>query len=497
MQHILKISVLTITVVFLFSPFFSSGYTEQENPLTKAIQLFDKRKFPEAEPAFKKLLDENPNDFMVNYFYGACRTENGHYSDQDLQYLMKASKEVYPIDIDYYFGVQYHAKSDWTKAFSYYNNYKKVATAEEQNRVNLSQRIEQCTNRINPFITEAEITKNDTVLTEVSYVDTLTNEGIIITVATIQGNKTSDNQAIAPAAIISETAIATDSINSTLNEDSLQIEDVSEEKPAELTITENTPLNIPVQEPVINFNINSEITYLFTSNFKTTEGSQSYNDGIGKQTELDKLNLRTEILREQYSKSKTRVEKDSLGQLIVQLENNGYSLNSQARKLFLQAKTSENNYWQNAPEDEKEKFITEINQAVEAIAIENSKEKVTPVTDILLSPLLVEDAPVQKPTQESKNTGIVYKIQLGAYSKGIPNSMKPVFKKITMIRKVETYTDEKGVVVYTTGNLTRFEDAQVMLTQVKQEGVKDAIIAAYFNGKRITLEQAKETEKQK
>ncbi len=497
MQHILKISVLTIVVVFLFSPFISLGKTEQENPLTKAIQLFDKRKFSEAETAFKKLLDEKPNDFMINYFYGACRTENGHYSDQDLQYLLKASKEVYPIDIDYYFGVQHHAKSDWTKALSYYNNYKKVATEEEQNRVNLGQKIEQCTNRINPFFTESAKNVTDSVFTEVEYIDSTTNDAIIATVVTVQDNSQSGNPEIVPAAIAAEVVAFVDTGKIVNTEDSTNSENIAVENQEELLTQENAPVNVSVQEPVINFNINSEITYLFASNFRTSEGAKGYNEGIAKQAELDKLNLRTEILREQYSKSKTRTEKDSLGQLIIQLENDGYNLNSQVRKIFLQTKTAENNYWQNAPESEKENFIAEINQAAETLAKENSKEKVTPVTDILLSPLLVEDAPVQKPAQEPKNTGIVYKIQLGAYSKGIPNSMKPVFKKITMIRKVETYTDEKGVVVYTTGNLSRFEDAQLMLTQVKQEGVKDAIIAAYLNGKRITLEKAKETEKQK
>jgi hypothetical protein len=497
MQHFSKISFLTITIVFLFSPFFSLGFAKQENPLTKAIQLFDKRKFSEAEPAFKKLIDEKPDDFMINYFYGACRTENGHYSAQDLQYLLKASKEVYPIDIDYYFGVQYHAKTDWTKALSYYNNYKKVATAEEQSRVNLSQKIEQCNNRINPFILEAEITNSDTILTEVAFVDTVANEAVIATVASVQENKDAENQAIAPAAIISEAFASVDSLNNSPAYDSLQAEAVSEEKVKELNVSEKTSEELAIREPVINFNINSEITYLFISNFKTSDGTVNFNDATSKQAELEKINLRTDILREQYSKAKTRAEKDSLGQLIVQLENDSYNTSSEVKKLFLQAKNAENTYWQSASEDEKEKFITELNSAAEKIAAGNSTEKVTPVTDILLSPLLVEDAPVQKPAQEPKNTGVTYKIQLGAYSKGIPNSMKPVFKKITMIRKVETYADEKGVVVYTTGNLTRYEDAQIMLTQVKQEGVKDATIAAYLNGKRITLEQAKETEKQK
>jgi hypothetical protein len=36
-----------------------------------------------------------------------------------------------------------------------------------------------------------------------------------------------------------------------------------------------------------------------------------------------------------------------------------------------------------------------------------------------------------------------------------------------------------------------------MQNQIRQEGIKDPIIAVYLNGKRITLEQAKELEKEK
>jgi hypothetical protein len=50
------------------------------------------------------------------------------------------------------------------------------------------------------------------------------------------------------------------------------------------------------------------------------------------------------------------------------------------------------------------------------------------------------------------------------------------------------------VVVYTTGNLTNLEDAEKMRNQIKQEGVQDAIVAPYFNEKRIPLEQAKQIE---
>ena len=115
----------------------------------------------------------------------------------------------------------------------------------------------------------------------------------------------------------------------------------------------------------------------------------------------------------------------------------------------------------------------------------------------LIPPVIQDEKPMVRPASKPKSSGITYKIQIGAYSRGIPNNMKSVFSKISVIRKVENYTDEKGVVVYTTGNLISYEDAVIMQKQVQQEGIKDAIIAAYLNGKRITLEQAKEIEKEK
>jgi len=110
---------------------------------------------------------------------------------------------------------------------------------------------------------------------------------------------------------------------------------------------------------------------------------------------------------------------------------------------------------------------------------------------------LVEKDEVKREKPTANTSGIIYKIQIGAYSRGIPNNQKQAFNKISVIRKVENYTDANGIVVYTTGNLTNYEDAVQMQNQIRQEGIKDPIIAAYLNGKRITLEQAKETENKK
>ena len=252
-------------------------------------------------------------------------------------------------------------------------------------------------------------------------------------------------------------------------------------------------------EELINFNINNEITYLFLSNFKTEEGKIYFKEGNQKQTELNEVIKETEFLREKYSTSKSRTEKDSIGQQILALENQTYELKGIVIQMFLQAKTAENGYWQNASPDETERFISELNAAVTELnnknAIKSEPETANP--ELIISPVLVEKEEVKSEKPAAKTSGIIYKIQIGAYSRGIPNNQKQAFNKISVIRKVENYTDANGVVVYTTGNLTNYEDAVQMQNQVRQEGIKDPIIAAYLNGKRITLEQAKETENKK
>lgn len=477
---------LTILINFLFVPFGSRGWSFQENPLTKAIQLFDKEKYAEAETLFKEILDKRPDDFMVNYFYGACRTENGHFGEDDLNYLVKASKEVNPLNIDYYLAVQYHAKNQWEKALAYYKLYNSVASANEQEKVGLALKMEQCANHVNPFVIakdeviggdlEISVNKKDEATSTVNLdskpinVDSL-NAKIQDTVS-LHGNEL-------------EMAILADS--------SMQVEEAKPDSLPALEISKMTTIEeiktIPVNEQ-IKFSVNNEITYLSVSNFKTDEGKNYFEEGSLTDNKLQKVLIRTEILREKYKSSQSRAEKDSIGQVILSLEGEAYDLKKSITQFFIQAKNAENSYWSNATSEETESFIKEMNAASKKIN-EAKNNNTIENQDIIIPPILVQDEEVKNETAKS-SSGITYRIQLGAYSRGIPNSQKAIFNKISILRKVENYTDENGVVVYTTGNLTNYDDAVEMQKQVKQEGIKDPIIAAYLNGKRITLEKAKE-----
>lgn len=485
----------------MFAPFLHGSATFQENPLTKAIQLFDREKFSEAEPIFKSILDQRPDDFMVNYFYGACRTENGHYSDEDLNYLVKASKEVTPLNIDYYFAIQYHAKNQWDKAFVYYKLYRDIANDKEEEKVNLSQKMEQCENHINPFA-ETQKTEENQVVPVVS--------DVVATSAIPEPDKSEGNNPTVLTSVTIDTTLG-ETLKKTIETvDSLEV--ASENDSSEKVI--QTEDSIKVAEPVLNqpavttlfiqtderieFNINSLITYLKISNFKTADGEIYFKEGNEKQAELDGIIKETENLRTRYSESESKVEKDSIGLKILDLENKSYELKGVVNQLFMQSKTAENAYWQAATPAETEYFIKELNAVLEEDKKNENKPPtfVDPVT-MNLTPEVIDGKETEPSAAKENTAGISYKIQIGAFSRGIPNNLKPVFNKISLIRKVENYTDEKGVVVYTTGNLTNYDDAVVMQNQVRQEGIKDPIIAAYLNGKRITLEQAKETEKKK
>jgi tetratricopeptide (TPR) repeat protein len=146
--------ILTLITASLFMAGYISRGASQDNTAQKAFQLFDSRQFTEAEPYFKKLLGEKPDLAMLNYYYGACRTENGFYSEQDINYLTKANQEGVPAKIDYYLGVQNQALGNWNQAIRHYNRFRANSSEAEHTGLMLAERIQQCFDHENPFITD-------------------------------------------------------------------------------------------------------------------------------------------------------------------------------------------------------------------------------------------------------------------------------------------------------------------------------------------------------
>jgi hypothetical protein len=93
------------------------------------------------------------------------------------------------------------------------------------------------------------------------------------------------------------------------------------------------------------------------------------------------------------------------------------------------------------------------------------------------------------PTDSVLPEGILYRIQLGVYSKplayDIIGGLHPVSAE---------YLAEGKAIKYYVGLFNRFNDADAALIKVKATGFKEAFILAYFNKKKIPLERAKELE---
>jgi hypothetical protein len=456
-----KIHSNIILLLILIAPVLA---VSQEAGLTKAIALFDKGKFAEAEPIFAEILADKPTDFMVNYFYAACRTESNHFTNADLECLITANEEVSPININYYFGVQYHARSNWERALKYYNRYKTSATEEDITEKKVLEKIQQCYDKINPY--------EEFIIAE--------NTDTIIPVVAAE--------------------VAVDDVepgDSVLTADSLNLAGETVPVAVGVAVAEKAAEPEKPKGEEILFVINSKITYTNTEQFKTEEGKSFYEKGSAKQQELETNITETDKLRKKYAAAKTRYEKKTIGEQILANENSVYGLKEEASEFLIKAQTTENEYWQNAPAEEIAAFIEEQNRVEEEeiiVADTTATDTLTNDTTGLIDPLvLLVGNENSGAATEPDNNDLVYKIQLGTYRR-LPNYVKKLYDKLSLFRKIDTYSDENGIVVYTTGNLTNYEDAVKMKNQVKQEGVKDAKIAPYFKGKRITLEKAKELE---
>lgn len=90
--------------------------------------------------------------------------------------------------------------------------------------------------------------------------------------------------------------------------------------------------------------------------------------------------------------------------------------------------------------------------------------------------------PVDVPMPE----GLVYKVQVGAYRKPIPQDL---FKGFAPLRGEKL---DNGITRYTAGVFVGFSDADQAKSSIRQIGYRDAFVVAYYNGKRISLTDARE-----
>ena len=88
------------------------------------------------------------------------------------------------------------------------------------------------------------------------------------------------------------------------------------------------------------------------------------------------------------------------------------------------------------------------------------------------------------------DSGIVFKVQIGAFNDEVPIEIANKFLKIAK-RGIKNYKDNSGLTIYTVGNLKTYDEANVLKNEVVAESLTDAFIVAYRNGEKIPVEEAR------
>ncbi len=248
----------------------------------------------------------------------------------------------------------------------------------------------------------------------------------------------------------------------------------------------------------IDFQVNSEISYLSFRHFVKPEAKKAFFNAWIKELELKKLSAHTDSLRKVYSQAPDNM-KEQIASVILKNERQTILLNEEIPALYQNARETEDNYWKTATEEALTSFrskLSNFKDSIDQIAQkkqEDARKNVETSTDTLT--LQMEQTKAAEAKTEI-NPEIVYKIQIGAFKGKIPEPSNKLIKKLSVIRKVENYVDDKGVKVFTTGNLRTYQEAVTLQNQVKQEGVKSPVVAAYHMGKRITVAEAKKLNKE-
>ena len=92
----------------------------------------------------------------------------------------------------------------------------------------------------------------------------------------------------------------------------------------------------------------------------------------------------------------------------------------------------------------------------------------------------VQPIPVDVPLPE----GLVYTVQVGAFRNPIPQDL---FKGISPLFGEKT---PMGFIRYTAGTFRSFKAAAIAKDKIRQMGYPDAFVVPYYNGKRISMDQA-------
>lgn len=468
---------VSIIVCILFT-INTSGQNDNE----KAIILFESKNYSEALPFFKEAYDLLPENKNLSYFLGVCLVETQNYSTEVTRLLMNASKGDVPLNVNFYLAKNYHALNKFELASAYYQMFRNNGKSKEIKETKVKDLISMASKRINPF-EKRDLNINNTSEQLNNYNDSI-NSNVNLN-ANPEINSASYPDSTIPSAF------------------QVENETTKEINPIENFDTLSFSIQDALKDSVINFNISSDISYMTFNQFKTNFGKMYFIEGWNNSFDLsEKINM-TDDLRKKYETTESYKEKTEISTKVLELEKEIYELKKAIDLQYNKSREAESHYWLNKEMSEILKLKKEndsiINAEIERIRniTKSENDEFEKVDSIALIETNKTDSTIIKPdihdNEERKYSNeIIYKIQIGAFKTELPPASKALFKKLSVLRKIDNYTDEKGVTFYTIGEVDNFKDAVKLQDQIRKESVKDAFIIIFKDGKKLSFSEAKQ-----
>ena len=493
-KNLYRIFMLTICAGFFLPVYGSGNFPAPQDQRETAISLFREGQYEKALPLFSKLNYDFPYDFLLKYFTGACLVETGDYGVEAEKNLILASSKDVPARVFYYLGKLYHARGSWNSAQRFYNRFVNNSDTLQVRELKIEMLSDLCYRQVNPFAPAGDA-------------ETASRETLKEPDAPVAGIP--DTNPLPPAETVAPDQPETEAVPASIPGSSQPLPQPSPEMrdtlflhsdiavaeqpvPDQLVPAQSLPEEMPAPPEFIHFRINEKVVYLVEDMFQEEEALKEFGLAEKHKSELDSLLGELEIMRKHYHEAMNPMLRDSLAVVIRKAESLTLVMKGEVDAHFRRAASLENEWWKDADFSVYQSFV-QIRDSVEKLRITPPPPVVLPEMVMVqaLADTIPEGDPVEEQEAETETPDdedtLTYRIQIGAYSKAIPAQRKALFDKISKIRVVDTFVNEEGVTVYTTGNLTSFDDAVTLQNQVRLEGVKDAFVIAMKGGKRVPL----------
>jgi cell division protein FtsN len=227
-----------------------------------------------------------------------------------------------------------------------------------------------------------------------------------------------------------------------------------------------------------------------------SEYNISLNSALQYQLQSDSLSRVAEALRQRYQVSKSEAEKDQLKKDMYSLQQRSKAMQRKTDELYEKARSYEEMYSDRNERKDTSVPLQPLNRKDEEKSLKKTKQPAkVPKQPLIYEFKVMAKSPYtsvnQIPLNQPLPDGIIYRIQMGAFSKPIePERFKGIIP-------IKGETSQNGTVTrYYAGQFSRMADAEKALNKVREYGFRDAYIVSFYNGKNIPINRAKELEKE-